>query len=45
MSVVPYPIQVYRDAKWTEIQTDQLLPGDLVSIGKLLYFFDQHISV
>lgn len=34
MSVVPYPIQCYRDAKWIDIQTDKLLPGDLVSVGK-----------
>jgi cation-transporting ATPase 13A1 len=40
MSVVPYPIQVYRDAKWTEIQTDQLLPGELVSIGNISQLFD-----
>jgi len=33
MSVVPYPIQCYRDSKWIEIQTDKLLPGDIVSIS------------
>ena len=27
--------QVYREGKWTKMSTDQLLPGDLVSIGKL----------
>jgi cation-transporting ATPase 13A1 len=32
MSVVPYPIQCRRDGKWETIQTDQLLPGDLISI-------------
>ncbi|KAK0496969.1 endoplasmic reticulum Ca-transporting P-type ATPase [Armillaria luteobubalina] len=34
MSVVPYPIQCYRDGKWTEIQTDKLLPGDVVSVAR-----------
>ncbi|KAF8664216.1 hypothetical protein AX16_000779 [Volvariella volvacea WC 439] len=32
MSVAPYPIQVYRNGKWEEIQSDNLLPGDVVSI-------------
>lgn len=34
MSVSPYPINCYRDSKWTKIQTDALLPGDIVSIGE-----------
>ena len=33
MSVVPYPIQCYREDKWEQIQTDKLLPGDVVSVG------------
>jgi cation-transporting ATPase 13A1 len=33
MSVVPYPVQCYRDSKWIEVQTDKLLPGDIVSVG------------
>jgi len=33
MSVIPYPIRCYRDSKWIEIQTNKLLPGDIVSIG------------
>jgi len=33
MSVAPYPIQCYRDSKWFEIQTDKLLPGDIVAVG------------
>lgn len=33
MSVAPYPIQVFRSGKWSEVQTDQLLPGDVVSVG------------
>lgn len=34
MSVAPYPIQCLRDSKWTTLQTDELLPGDVVSVGK-----------
>ncbi|ORY90726.1 hypothetical protein BCR35DRAFT_299290 [Leucosporidium creatinivorum] len=32
MSIKPYAIQTRREGKWIEIQTDELLPGDLVSI-------------
>ena len=35
MAVAPFPIQCQRDGKWVQIQTDELLPGDVVSIGKL----------
>ncbi|KAK4163309.1 putative type V cation-transporting ATPase [Cladorrhinum sp. PSN259] len=31
MSIKPYDIWVYRVGKWTEIKSDKLLPGDLVS--------------
>ncbi|KAN0062947.1 putative cation-transporting ATPase 1 [Thecaphora frezii] len=34
MSIKPYPIWVHRNAKWIEVQTTDLLPGDLVSIGR-----------
>jgi cation-transporting ATPase 13A1 len=34
MSIAPYPIQVYRDRKWIETETDKLFPGDLVSITR-----------
>ncbi|TFK37047.1 endoplasmic reticulum Ca-transporting P-type ATPase [Crucibulum laeve] len=34
MSIVPYPIKCYRDKKWVEIQTDKLLPGDVVSVAR-----------
>ncbi|RDB26777.1 Manganese-transporting ATPase 4 [Hypsizygus marmoreus] len=34
MSVAPYPIQCYRDDNWVQIQTDALLPGDLVSVAR-----------
>ncbi|KAM0749614.1 hypothetical protein T439DRAFT_314935 [Meredithblackwellia eburnea MCA 4105] len=32
MSIKPYPIYTRRENKWIEVQTDELLPGDLVSI-------------
>jgi cation-transporting ATPase 13A1 len=34
MSIKPYPIQVYRKGQWTTVQTDHLLPGDLISITR-----------
>lgn len=34
MSIKPYDIWVFRLGKWTEIQTDALLPGDLVSVDR-----------
>ncbi len=34
MSIKPYDIWVYRENKWTEITSDKLLPGDLVSVGR-----------
>ncbi|TFK24085.1 endoplasmic reticulum Ca-transporting P-type ATPase [Coprinopsis marcescibilis] len=35
MNVAPYPIQCYRDSKWVELQTDKLLPGDIVSVARV----------
>lgn len=32
MGIKPYDIYAYRDKKWAEIKTDELLPGDIVSI-------------
>jgi manganese-transporting P-type ATPase len=32
MSIKPYPIYVYRLGSWKEIQTDELVPGDICSI-------------
>ncbi|KAH8096846.1 endoplasmic reticulum Ca-transporting P-type ATPase, partial [Cristinia sonorae] len=32
MAVTPYPIQCKRDGKWSSISTEDLLPGDVVSI-------------
>ncbi|ODQ66026.1 hypothetical protein NADFUDRAFT_70338 [Nadsonia fulvescens var. elongata DSM 6958] len=34
MGIKPYSIYVYRGSKWVEIQTDELLPGDVVSIER-----------
>ncbi|RCI12798.1 hypothetical protein L249_0728 [Ophiocordyceps polyrhachis-furcata BCC 54312] len=34
MSIKPYDIWVFRLDKWTELQTDNLLPGDVVSVGR-----------
>nr|CAG4651569.1 EOG090X00J5 [Triops cancriformis] len=30
----PYPIQVYRGKRWQSLMSDQLIPGDIVSIGR-----------
>ncbi|KAF9004646.1 endoplasmic reticulum Ca-transporting P-type ATPase [Cyathus striatus] len=35
MSVTPYSIKCYRDSKWIDIQTDKLLPGDIVSVARV----------
>jgi len=32
MSIEPFPIQCLRDNKWVSVQSDTLLPGDVVSI-------------
>ncbi|GJJ12990.1 hypothetical protein Clacol_007239 [Clathrus columnatus] len=32
MSIAPYAIQCRRGGKWATVQTDELLPGDVVSI-------------
>jgi cation-transporting ATPase 13A1 len=34
MSIKPYDIWVYRQEKWVEVQSDKLLPGDLVSVDR-----------
>lgn len=34
MGIKPYSIWVFRTKKWEEIQSDNLLPGDLVSIER-----------
>jgi len=34
MAVAPFPIQCMRGSKWITVQTDELLPGDVVSVGE-----------
>lgn len=34
MSIQPYKIWSFRDERWIQIETDELLPGDLVSISR-----------
>lgn len=34
MSIQPFLIHVFRDKKWTEVMTSELLPGDLVSVTR-----------
>lgn len=34
MSIKPYDIWTFRQNKWIEIQSDKLLPGDLVSVSR-----------
>ena len=34
MSIKPYDIFVYRQNVWQQTQSDKLLPGDLVSVGR-----------
>lgn len=34
MAVAPYPIRCMRGGKWVTIQTDELLPGDVVSVAR-----------
>ena len=36
-SIEAYPIQCYHDGKWVKVQTDELLPGGVVSLGECLY--------
>eukprot|EP00731_Ephydatia_muelleri_P023854 Em0016g125a len=35
MSSKPYPIFVYRGGRWTKISTEELLPGDIISVGTM----------
>lgn len=34
MSIQPYDIWVFREQTWTQLKSDKLLPGDLVSVGR-----------
>ena len=35
-SIESYPIQCHHDGKWVKVQTDELLPGGVVSLGECL---------
>ena len=37
MLIEAYPIQCYHDGKWVKVQTNELLPGDVASLGEWLY--------
>jgi cation-transporting ATPase 13A1 len=32
MSITPYNVQAFRDGKWVEVVSSELVPGDLVSV-------------
>ena len=34
MSITPYNVQAYRDGKWQEVMSSDLVPGDVVSVCK-----------
>ncbi|XP_068228733.1 endoplasmic reticulum transmembrane helix translocase [Palaemon carinicauda] len=34
MGAKPYMIHVYRNRRWRSLMTDQLVPGDIVSVGR-----------
>ena len=34
MAVAPYPVYVRRNNVWTQIQSDDLLPGDVISVAR-----------
>ena len=37
MSIEPYTMRYYCDGKWNKVQTDELLPGDVLSLGEYLH--------
>lgn len=41
----PYQIYVYRNKRWNRIKTDELLPGDIVSVGKFIFFKRSHLEI
>jgi hypothetical protein len=38
MSIKPYPIYVRRKGRWMTVNSDELLPGDLASIGYIHFY-------
>ena len=34
MSISPYTMPVYRNSKWTDLSSEELVPGDIVSIDR-----------
>ncbi|KAI0748843.1 endoplasmic reticulum Ca-transporting P-type ATPase [Fomes fomentarius] len=34
MAVAPYPVYVFRSNVWSQIQSDDLLPGDVISVSR-----------
>lgn len=44
MAVAPFPIQCVRGGKWVTIQTDELLPGDVVSVGETIFTFSLSLA-
>jgi cation-transporting ATPase 13A1 len=38
MSITPYNVQAFRDGKWAEVVSSELVPGDLVSVCKQEHF-------
>jgi hypothetical protein len=38
MSIAPFPIPVLRDSMWSVLQSDELLPGDVISLGTCFVF-------
>jgi hypothetical protein len=37
MSITPYNVMAYRDGKWVEVISSELVPGDLVSVRELRF--------
>ena len=40
-----YQVQVYRGGKWIKISSDDLLPGDIVSVGTCSVCACMHVCV
>jgi magnesium-transporting ATPase (P-type) len=44
MSITPYPVQAFRDGKWDEVLSSDLVPGDLVSVREYLFFSQMSLA-